>query len=381
MGQGPLDGVSVVEMAAIGPVPFAGMVLADLGAEVIRLDRREPSGLGLGTPPRFDVTARGKKSVALDLKAPEGVAAARRLIAAADIVIEGFRPGVMERLGLGPEPCLADNPKLVFGRISGWGSGGPMAEMAGHDLNYLGLSGALAAMGPADAPPAPPLNLVGDYGGGAMMLVAGVLAALIKARAGGPGQVVETSIAAGALALTPLFYGLIAGGRWGLGRQDNLLDGAAPFYRCYQAGDGAHVAVGAIEPKFYRVLLQRLELLGTIDPARQYDKGSWAATAASLADRFATQKRDHWAQLFDGTDGCVTPVLDWSEAPKHPQHQALASFAEIDGVVQPAAHPLFSATPAAISGAGPAPGADSEAILARLGYDAQEIAMLVKAQA
>jgi alpha-methylacyl-CoA racemase len=373
MADGPLHGIIVIEMAAIGPVPFAGMMLADLGADVIRLDRREPGGLGIGVEPRFDVPARGKKSVALDLKSPAGIVAARRLIAAADIVIEGFRPGVMERLGLGPEICLADNPRLVFGRISGWGSTGPMAAMAGHDLNYLGLSGALAAMGPAEAPPPVPLNLIGDYGGGAMMLALGVVAAVLQARTSGAGQVVETSIAGAALALTPLFYGMIAGGRWGMARSDNLLDGGAPFYRCYECADHRHVAVGAIEPKFYRTMIEGLGLADTLDLARQYDKASWPETASILAKTFRSASRDEWVGRFDGTDACVTPVLDWTEAPDHPQHQALRSFTEIGGVVQPAAHPRFSHTPAGIGGTGPAAGTDTVTILARLGFTETEI--------
>ena len=354
------------------------MVLADLGAEVIRLDRLGPSGLGIGTEPRFDVPARGKKSVALDLKSPAGIAAARRLIAAADIVIEGFRPGVMERLGLGPETCLADNPRLVFGRISGWGSSGPMAAMAGHDLNYLGLSGALAAMGPATAPPPVPLNLIGDYGGGAMMLALGVVAAVLEARGSGRGQVVETSIAGAALALTPLFYGLIAGQRWGVARADNLLDGAAPFYRCYECQDGRHVAVGAIEPKFYQNLLHGLGLGATPNLPGQYDKKSWPETASLFAEIFRTAPRDDWARRFDGTDACVTPVLDWTEAPNHPQHEALNSFTRIEGVVQPSAHPLFSRTPSGAAAAAPEAGADTAAILARLGYGEDEIPRLTK---
>lgn len=376
MADGPLHGITVIEMAAIGPVPFAGMVLADLGAEVIRLDRCEPSGLGIGNAPKFDVPGRGKKSVALDLKAPSGIAAARRLIASADILLEGFRPGVMERLGLGPEACLADNPRLVFGRISGWGSAGPMAAMAGHDLNYLGLSGALAAMGPEDMPPPVPLNLIGDFGGGAMMLALGVVAAALEARGSGKGQVVETSIAAGALALTPMLYGLLAGGRWTNARSDNLLDGGAPFYRCYECQDGRHVAVGAIEPKFYQRLVEGLGLADTVKLARQYDKASWADTASIFARTFLTAPRHYWAQHFDGTDGCVTPVLDWIEAPTHPQHQALKSFTQLGGVTQPAAHPLFSRTPAAIQGPAPASGADTADVLARLGYGAEEIAAL-----
>ncbi len=374
---GPLAGVTVIEMAAIGPVPFAGMVLADLGAEVIRLDRREPSGLGIGTEPRFDVPGRGKKSVALDLKSAAGIAAARRLIASADIVIEGFRPGVMERLGLGPEICHADNPRLVFGRISGWGSTGPMAAMAGHDLNYLGLSGALGAMGPDEAPPPVPLNLIGDYGGGAMMLALGVVAATLSARTTGQGQVVETSIAGGALALTPMLWGLLAAGRWGVERHDNLLDGGAPFYRCYECQDGGHVAVGALEPKFFQILIEGMGLGGAVKLQRQYDKSFWPELAQLFAETFKTATRDDWAKRFDGKDACLTPVLDWTEAPKHPQHQALGSFTEIGGVTQPAAHPIFSGTPAGITGPAPVTGADNAAILGRLGYGAAEIAALI----
>lgn len=380
MAEGTLAGITVIEMAAIGPVPFAGMVLADFGAEVIKLDRMGPSELGVPSQPRFDVPGRGKKSVALDLKTPEGVAAARRLIASADAVIEGFRPGVMERLGLGPELCLADNPRLVYGRISGWGSTGPMAAMAGHDLNYLGLSGALEAMGAPGTPPPVPLNLIGDYGGGAMMLVAGMLAALLRARETGAGQVVETSIAAGALALTPLFYGLIAGKRWGMERGANLLDGGAPFYRCYTCQDGRHVAVGSIEPKFYRALVIGLGLEGVVDPARQYDRASWAATAEQIGAVLRTETRDHWAKHFDGTDACVTPVLDWTEAPAHPQHQALGSFTSLDGIVQPVPQVGFSETPAEITGPAPALGADTAAILARLGFDEAAIGRLAGAR-
>jgi len=378
---GPLHGVTVIEMAAIGPVPFAGMVLADLGAEVIRLDRREPSGLGIGTEPRFDVPGRGKKSVALDLKSAAGIAAARRLIAAADIVIEGFRPGVMERLGLGPETCRADNPRLVFGRISGWGSTGPMAAMAGHDLNYLGLSGALGAMGPDEAPPPVPLNLIGDYGGGAMMLALGVVAATLHARGSGQGQVVETSIAGGALALTPMLWGLLAAGRWGVERHDNLLDGGAPFYRCYECQDGRHVAVGPLEPKFFQILIDGMGLTGAVKPQRQYDKSFWPELAQLFAETFKTATRDEWAARFDGKDACLTPVLDWTEAPLHPQHQALGSFTEIGGVTQPSAHPLFSQTPSGITGPAPVTGADNTAILARLGYGETEIAALTGASA
>jgi alpha-methylacyl-CoA racemase len=251
-----------------------------------------------------------------------------------------------------------------------------MAAMAGHDLNYLGLSGALGAMGPDEAPPPVPLNLIGDYGGGAMMLALGVVAATLHARATGQGQVVETSIAGGALALTPMLWGLLAAGRWGVERHDNLLDGGAPFYRCYECQDGRHIAVGPLEPKFFQILIEGMGLAGAVKPQRQYDKSFWPELAQLFAETFKTATRDEWARRFDGKDACLTPVLDWAEAPLHPQHQALGSFTEIGGVTQPSAHPLFSQTPSSITGPAPVTGADNAAILARLGYGAEEIAAL-----
>lgn len=318
--QGPLVGVTVIEMEAIGPVPHCGLVLAELGADVLCIDRTAASGLGIGLPREFNALARGKRSVALDLKREDGVEAAMDLIATADILIEGFRPGVMERLGLGPAQCLARNSRLVYGRLSGWGEAGPLAERAGHDLNYLGLSGALAAMGPPGTPPPVPLNLIADFGGGAMQLAVGVLAAALQARASGRGQVVATSILEGTLALTPMVHGLRAGAAWTEARHDNVLDGGAPFYRCYQTAEGGYVAVGAIENKFYRALLAGLELGAVLDPEAQMDKERWPTTHARLEAAFLTRTRDEWAARFIGTDACVTPVLTFAEAPLHPQN-------------------------------------------------------------
>ena len=325
--SGPLAGIRIVEMPAIGPVPHAGLVLAELGADVTRITRTAPSDLGIAVDARFDSLARGKQEVALDLKHPAGLEAARTLIGSADALLEGFRPGVMERLGLGPHPCLAANPRLVYGRISGWGDAGPLAEEAGHDLNYLGLTGILHAIGMPGEPPPVPLNLIGDFGGAAMQLACGVLAALHAARATGRGRVVATSIYEGAAALTPHLHGLRAAGLWSDRRADNILDGAAPFYRTYTAADGRFVAVGAIEPRFYRALLAGLDL--PLDPAAQMDRAAWPGTAQAFADRFATAPRDEWVARFAGTDACVSPVLDWAEAVRHPQAVALALYQEI----------------------------------------------------
>lgn len=338
---GPLTAVTVIEMEAIGPVPHCGLVLAELGADVLCIDRTAASGLGIGLPREFNALAHGKRSIALDLKQAAGREAAMDLIATADILIEGFRPGVMERLGLGPAPCLARNPRLVYGRLSGWGEVGPLAARAGHDLNYLGLSGALAAMGPPDTPPPVPLNLIADFGGGAMQLAVGVLAAALRARAFGRGQVVATSILEGTLALTPMMHGMRAGAAWTEARHDNVLDGGAPFYRCYRTADGGHVAVGAIEGKFYRALLDGLGLGDVLDPAAQMDKGRWPATHARLEAAFLARTRDEWAAHFVGTDACVTPVLTFAEAPLHPQNAGVFTAAPAGWPV-PRTAPRFS---------------------------------------
>ncbi|GAC1477803.1 MAG: CaiB/BaiF CoA-transferase family protein [Acetobacteraceae bacterium] len=368
---GPLAGLVVIEMAAIGPVPHCGLVLAEMGADVIRLDRVEPSGLGIAIPARFDALARGKRSVALDLKTPDGLAAAHALIARADALLEGFRPGVMERLGLGPEACLAANPKLVFGRISGWGDAGPLSAVSGHDLNYLGQTGALLAMGGPGAVPPVPLNLVADFGGGAMQLAAGVLAALLAVRASGRGQVVATSIYEGAAALTAMTHGMRAAGEWRDARADNVLDGGAPFYRPYATADGGYMAVAAIEPKFYRALLDGLDLGATVDPAAQLDRRRWPDTAARFAERFAGRTRAAWTAQFAGTDACVTPVLDWAEAQTHPQAAALGLFDAAHGVALPRTAPRFSATPCRAPNPAVAPGVDTRAVLQAAGLPSE----------
>jgi len=376
---GPLAGTLIVEMAAIGPVPHCGLVLAEMGAEVIRLDRIGAAGLGVAVPARFDALARGKRSVALDLKDPAGLQASRRLIARADAVLEGFRPGVMERLGLGPDACLADNPRLVYGRISGWGDAGPMAGESGHDLNYLGLTGALLAMGAPGTPPPVPLNLVADFGGGAMQLACGILAALLSARATGRGQVVATSIFEGATALTAFTHGLRAAGRWRDERCDNLLDGGAPFYRPYATSDGSYMAVAAIEPKFFQALLAGLELQELVALSDQLDQATWAATARHIAGRFATRTRDEWTTHFAGTDACVTPVLDWNEAQAHPQATALATFGDTGGVTLPRTAARFSATPCATPRPAVEPGADTRIVLLESGVAPDTVAALCRA--
>ena len=374
---GPLAGLKVIEMAAIGPVPFCGMVLADMGATVVRVDRIASARLGIEVAPRFDCMARGKQSIAVDLKQAEGLALVRALVAGADAVIEGFRPGVMERIGLSPEACLAANPKLVFGRCSGWGDAGPMAGTAGHDINFVGLSGALAAMGVQGAP-APPLNLIGDFGGAAMHLACGVLAALLSARTTGEGQVVSTSIAQGAAALMPMIYGLHAAGDWSLVRGQNSLDGGAPYYRCYETRDGGYMAAAPIEQKFYLTFLSKMGLADQVDPARQNDRATWPATIQLFAARFRERTRVEWGEVFAGSDACVTPVLDMSEAPRHPQQIAAGAFITVDGIQQPAAGVRFPAASANMPSPSPEPGQDTKEILRRLGYDPAAIDELIK---
>ena len=364
--DGALAGVRVVEFAAIGPVPFCGMVLADMGAEVIRIERPGASELGIPVEPRFDHLNRGKRSVALDLKQPAAAEAVHRLLAGAQVLLEGFRPGTMERLGFGPAAVLASNPALVYGRISGWGETGPLAAAAGHDLNFLAASGALGAMGQPGAPPPVPLNLIGDFGGAAMHLACGILAALRVAERDGAGQVVATSIAAGAVALTPMLHGLQQAGLWSERRADNVLDGGAPFYRCYATADGRAVAVGAIEAKFYRMLLLGLGLLDEVELDRQMDRATWPDTAARLAARFAGAPMAHWAALFAGTDACVTPVLSFAEAAEFPQHVAAGHFQTVAGQVHPAPQPVLSRSPSRIGGPAPRLGQDA-ALLGGLG--------------
>ena len=367
--QGPLKGVKVVEFAGIGPGPFCGMLLSDLGADVVRIDRKGP---GRASP--ADITARGRRSIALDLKRPEAVETCLRLMDSAEIIFEGFRPGVMERLGLGPDVALKRNPKLVYGRMTGWGQTGPLAQAAGHDINYIAISGALHAIGTGEKP-VPPLNLVGDFGGGALYLAFGLLAALTHARATGQGQVVDTAMTDGAASLMSMFYGMKAMGVWNGERRANLLDGGAHFYDTYQCSDGKWIALGSIEPQFYALLLEKA---GLTDPAfgAQMDRSAWPDLKAKLAAVIARKTRAEWTAIMEGTDICFGPVMDLDEAPLHPHNLARETFVTVSGVVQPAPAPRFSATPGQIQGPPPAIGADTDTALTDWGLSAGELAQL-----
>ena len=371
--MGPLEGIRVLEMAGIGPGPFCGMLLSDLGAEVTRVDRVSPGG---GLPaPLGELSGRGRRSIAVDLKQPGGVAIVLDLVAKSDVFIEGFRPGVAERLGLGPEVCRERNPRLVYGRITGWGQDGPLAARAGHDINYVGLSGALHAIGRAGERPVPPLNLVADYGGGAMFLAVGLLAALVERGHSGRGQVVDAAMVDGAALLTSPMYQLLAAGMWADRRGSNILDGAAPFYDTYETADGRYLAVGPIEPQFYRELVAGLDL----DPAElpaQLDPSTWGEVKEVFAARFRTRTRDEWEVTFAQSDACVTPVLSMTEAPQHPHNVARGVFVEIDGVVQPGPVPRFSRTTSDIPGPPVPPGKDTDRVLSDLGLGVSDIADL-----
>ncbi len=365
MASGPLDGVKVLEFAGIGPGPFCCMLLSDMGADVVRIDRK-----GGRSIPK-DVTARGRRSIVLDMKQANDVNVALALIEKADVLIEGFRPGVMERLGVGPDAALARNPRLIYGRMTGWGQSGPLAHAAGHDLNYIALSGALHAMGRKDAAPSPPLNLVGDYGGGALYLAMGVCAALFEATRSGKGQVIDAAITDGTASLMSVMYSLRAGGIWSDNRDANLLDGGAPFYDVYETADGKFVAIGALEPQFYALLLDKLGLVGDPLFAAQMDRSNWPAMSEKIANAVKTKSRDEWTALMEGTDVCFAPVLNMAEAPAHPHNRARGAFTEIEGLVQPSPAPRFSRTPAAIQGAAPKLGADTEKVLSEWGVSAR----------
>ena len=341
--SGPLTGVRVVEMAGIGPLPMAAMLLADLGATVLRIERLVPSGLGIPRPMRYVLVNRNRKSVAIDLKATEGVGVVLDLVAKSDILIEGFRPGTMERLGLAPDVCLSRNPRLVYGRMTGWGQEGPLSPTAGHDLNYLALTGALFAIGRKDQPPTPPLNLVADYGGGAMYLVLGVLAALVEARSSGQGQIVDAAMIDGVLSLMTAFYGLKAAGLHHEERGTNMLDSGAPYYEVYRCADGGYMSVAAIEPKFRAEFIRLLDLDGKGLPDLD-DQANWQLAKRMIGDRFMSRARAHWEKVFAESDACVAPVLSMSEAPNHPHMKARGGFIDVDGVVQPAPAPRFSRT-------------------------------------
>jgi len=374
--KGPLHGIKIIEFAALGPAPMGTMLLADLGADVLRIERKPGAGArptaGLFDP-KIDILNRNRRGVAFDLKQPQAIAAVLRLVEGADALIEGFRPGVMERLGLGPEVCLARNPRLVYGRMTGWGQSGPLAHAAGHDINYLSLSGALHAIGEPGRKPVVPLNLVADGGGGAMLLALGVLAGLLEARGSGRGQVVDAAMTDGCALLMSMMYTLKAMGQWQQRRGSNLLDGGAHFYDTYPCRDGKWLSIGAIEPQFYALLLEKT---GIDDPAfqAQWDRERWPELRAKLARVIARRSRDEWCAVFEGSDACVAPVLDMDEAPHHPHNVARATFSEVGGVMQPAAAPRFSRTPPAAA-TPPNPGSDPDALL-DWGFSADELTAL-----
>jgi alpha-methylacyl-CoA racemase len=367
---GPLAGLRVLEFAGLGPAPLAAMILSDLGAEVVRIDRLDDLRRGASTSGPLRATLRGRRSIALDLRRPEARDVVLGLVETSSALIDPFRPGVMERLGLGPEPCSTRNPRLVYSRMTGYGQDGPLADKAGHDINYLALAGVLAHLGPPDAPPPPPLSLVGDFGGGTMFLVVGIVSALLHAERTGSGQVIDVAMTDGAAILMGPTYDSLSSGGWRLERGQNLLDGAAPFYRCYETADGGFLAVGAIEPKFYA---QLLEGLGLADEPGQYDRSSWPALRERFATIFATRTRDEWMDRFEGLDACVAPVLTMAEAPHHPHNVSRRAFWEVDGVAgQPAPAPRFSRWPDRPTPVGTVPGGDTDDILAELGMTADE---------
>ncbi|RYZ01606.1 MAG: CoA transferase [Alphaproteobacteria bacterium] len=375
MASGPLVGVKIVEFAGIGPGPFCGMLLADLGADVVRIDRSD--AVGRGQP---DLANRGKRSIAIDLKKPEGVEAALSLMEKADGLIEGFRPGVMERLGLGPDVALARNPRLVFGRMTGWGQTGPWSTMAGHDIDYIALTGALHTMGRKGEPPAPPLNLVGDFGGGALYLAFGLLAGIIEAKSSGKGQVVDCAMIDGAASLMTMFYGMKAAGMWNANRDDNLLDGGAHFYDTYECADGKFLAIGAIEPQFHALLVKGLGLPDDAFPA-QMKRSKWPAYSNRVAEVVKTKTRDAWMAIFDGTDACVAPVLSMDEAPRHPHNAERQTFVEAFGAVQPGPAPRFSRTTGAVNGVPAIAGVQSADVLKSWGIEAGRAEGFLKAGA
>ncbi len=371
--QGPLVGFRLLEIGAIGPGPFCAMLLADLGAEVIRVDRA--AGKSMEAVSETPLLARGRRSIALDLKHPSGVKTLMRLVARADGLIEGFRPGVMERLGLGPDACLAENPRLVYGRMTGWGQDGPLAQTAGHDINYIALCGALSAMGRAGEKPVPPLNLVGDFGGGGMLLAFGMLAALLERERSGKGQIVDAAMIEGASLLMTMFYEMVATKSWKNERGVNLLDTGAPFYDVYETADGKVVSFGALEPKFFAELVSKLDLK-EVSLERQNDPGTWPVLRAQIAARVREKTRAEWVVVFKGSDACFAPVLDLEEAPKHPQNVARGAFVQVGGVLQPSPAPRFSRTPGGVSRPFAEPGEHGRDILHDAGFSSHEIEQL-----
>jgi len=378
--SGPLSGIRILEIAGIGPGPFAAMMLSDMGAEVLRIDRAQGVPASPPSAPSKDVLARGRRSVALDLKHPEGIATLMRLVERADALIEGFRPGVMERLGAGPDACLARNPRLVYGRMTGWGQHGPIAHSAGHDINYIALAGALDPIGRAGGAPVPPLNLVGDFGGGGMLLAYGLVCGLLEARTSGAGQVVDAAMVDGAALLMGFFHGLRAMGVWKDERGTNLLDTGSHFYDVYETSDGKYVSIGSIEPQFYAELIDKLGLAGESLP-RQMARDEWPAMKQRLTALFRTKTRAQWCELMEGSDVCFAPVLSIEEAPRHPHNEERETFVEVAGFLQPAPAPRFSRTQPAVPEAPAYPGEHTDAALAEWGFGSGEIAKLREAKA
>ena len=364
--SGPLTGLKVVEMTGLGPCPLAGQLIADLGADVVVVDRKS------GPADKHEINRRGKRSIALNLKSAEGVAAVKKLIAGADILIEGFRPGVMEKLGLGPDECLGANPKLVYGRMTGWGQTGPEASTAGHDINYLALTGVLAAIGKRDEPPIPPINMVADYGGGTMFLLLGVLSALFEASRSGKGQVVDAAMTEGVSAMTGLLHWMRGHGHWADRRESNILDGAAPYYRCYETADGRNIAIGCVENHFYAEFV-RLAGLPESHVAEQNDIRLWPQRTAEYASLFRTRTRDEWVEIFQGSDACVTPVMELNELMAHPHMAQRDVYTDVDGVIQASPAPRFSRTRPAAPEAPHASGVDTAQVLSEIGYSDQDI--------
>ncbi len=378
--MGPLTGVKIVEFGGIGPPPMCGMLLADMGADILRIDRTTPSGLGVPVETRFSILDRSRRSVAIDLKKPEGTEAVLRLLDQADGLIEGFRPGVMERLGLGPEVCWARNPRLVVGRVTGWGQTGPLSHAAGHDINYIALTGALNAIGRRGQPPTPPLNLVGDFGGGALYLALGIVAALYEAKESGRGQVVDAAMVEGAASLMSATYAFYAGGITNDRRGENLVDSGSHFYDVYETSDGKYISIASIEAKFYAELLERLGLDKEPLPD-QMDRERWPEFTERLATLFRTKTREEWCDILEGTDVCFAPVLSFDEAPHHPHNQARGVFVEVDGVTQPAPAPRFSRTPSEIQRPPTADGENTEEGLLDWGFSQDDVANLRQAGA
>ena len=375
---GPLKGARIIEIAGIGPGPFACMLLADMGAEVIRIDRTA-GGMSMGANPA-DVMGRGRKSIAVDLKHPDGAGVVLDLIETADALVEGFRPGVMEKLGLGPDVCLERNPKLVFGRMTGWGQEGTLAHAAGHDINYIAITGALDAIGRRDSGPVPPLNLLGDFGGGAMYLVMGLLAAMLEAKTSGKGQVVDAAISDGVISLMAAMQGFKGMGMWEVGeRQNNMLDGGAHYYDTYECSDGKYICIGSIEPQFYMQLAEILGVdIGEAGFHMQTDKSLWSEYKPVVIDAFKQKARAEWCELMEGTDICFAPVLDMDEAPQHAHNLARGSFIERDGIVQTAPAPRFSRTASEVQGSPVAAGQNTAEVLASLGRSAADIDVMLE---